>query len=74
MNSKLLTYAEVAERIGVPIGTVYSMVCRRQIPHVRLGPRTVRFSPEAVEAWIAGRHVATGNHGPDHVPASSAER
>ena len=47
-----------AERItGIARGTLASMVSRRQIPHVRLGPRLVRFEVAALAAWIAERRV-----------------
>lgn len=52
----LITYRQLAALTGIPLSTLYTLVERRQIPHVRLGPRTVRFEPAAIEAWIeAGR-------------------
>lgn len=54
----LHTYQQLAVLTGIPISTLYTLVERRLIPHVRLGPRTVRFEPDAIEAWIeAGRVV-----------------
>ncbi len=54
------TYQDVAKRLGLPVGTVYSMVCRHKIPHLRLGGRLVRFDPQAVEAWVKDRSVDVG--------------
>mgnify|MGYP000650109107 CR=1 FL=1 len=50
---QLLTYRETSERLGIALGTLYCLVCRRRIPHVRLGERTVRFRVEDLDAWIA---------------------
>lgn len=47
----LLTARDVAERLQVPRDRVYEL----PIPRVRIGPRTVRWRPEAVEAWIVER-------------------
>lgn len=47
--------------LGIPVGTLRSMVCRRQIPHIRISPRIVVFDVAALEAWIAARHVGVAN-------------
>jgi excisionase family DNA binding protein len=57
---RLLTYADAATYLGLPIGTLRSMVCRRQIPHVRLSARVVRFDIAKLDALIAERSVAAG--------------
>jgi excisionase family DNA binding protein len=59
----LVSYREVAARLGVPIGTVYAMVAQRRIPHVRLGKRLVRFRPEDVEEYVKSRRVDTNDVG-----------
>jgi excisionase family DNA binding protein len=56
-NVEHLTYSETARFLGIPVGTVYSMVSRRQLPHVRLGKRLVRFPRHELEAWVASRRV-----------------
>lgn len=51
-----------AQRItGVAPGTLYRWVHDKTIPHIRLGPRTVIFEREALEAWLADRRVAAGS-------------
>lgn len=35
------------------------MVRRHEIPHVRLGPRFVRFDREELERWLSERSVAS---------------
>lgn len=56
--SHLLDYRSAAERLGVPLGSLYSLVHHRRIPHVRLGPRFVRFEPAALDAWVAAGRIA----------------
>ncbi len=56
-----LSYREAARLIGIPVGTLRSMVCRRQVPHIRISPRVVVFDVVALEAWIASRRVGVAN-------------
>jgi hypothetical protein len=58
-----LNYREAARLIGIPVGTLRSMVCRRQVPHIRISPRIVVFDVAALEAWIAARRVGVANDG-----------
>ena len=52
----LIGYTATARYLNVPIGTLYSWVARGHVPHVRLGPRTVRFDVRDLNLWIeAGR-------------------
>ena len=52
MSEKLLTVKEVAEWLGLSIHAVYRRVQHNQIPHIRIGPRTVRFNRVKVQAWL----------------------
>jgi excisionase family DNA binding protein len=54
---RLVDYETAAKYLGIPIGTLRSMVCRRQIPHVRLSARVVRFELAALDAVIEERRV-----------------
>ena len=54
---EMLGYHDAAAMLGVPVGTVYAWVSRRRIPHVRLGPRLVRFRRGELERWIEVRRV-----------------
>jgi excisionase family DNA binding protein len=49
---RLLTYGEASDLTGWALGTLYAMVARKQIDHVRLGPRSVRFRLEDIERLI----------------------
>lgn len=56
---RLMSYEAAAQYLGIPIGTFRSMVCRKQIPHVRLSARVVRFELAALDAVIAERRVGS---------------
>jgi excisionase family DNA binding protein len=53
----LIGYQEASEMLGLPVGTLYAMVSRKQIDHVRLGKRLVRFSVEVLENFINQKSV-----------------
>jgi len=52
-----LDYKAVARLLGVPLGTVHGLVSQKRIPHVRLGPRFVRFDPIEIAQWLDARKV-----------------
>lgn len=54
---EMLSYRDAARMLGVPVNTVYSWAARRQIPHVRLSARVVRFRRAELERWIEARYV-----------------
>jgi len=56
-----LNYREAARLLGIPVGTLRSMVCRRQVPHIRISPRVVVFDAASLEDWIARRRVDVAN-------------
>jgi excisionase family DNA binding protein len=58
----LRSTAWVAELLGVPAGTVRSMISRRQLPTVRIGPRIVRFDENEIMRWLDARRVAVQPH------------
>jgi excisionase family DNA binding protein len=47
-----LTYAEASKLLGIKLATLYSLVARRRIPHIKLGPRLVRFPKEELLKWL----------------------
>ncbi len=51
-KARLLKADEVAQRLDVPKSTIYELGRTGRIPGVvRLG-RTMRFQPDALEAWL----------------------
>lgn len=57
-TKKLWTYTEAIERLGMPRGTLSRLVMEQRIPHLRLGPRTVRFDPGDLDEWLTAHRVA----------------
>ena len=57
MNDQKLTYKQVSELLGVPVGTIYGMVSLKRIPHIRLGKRFVRFSKNEIERWMKSHEI-----------------
>jgi len=53
----MLDYADAAALTGIKLNTLYSMVAKKQIPHVRITTRLVRFSRRALLAWLEERTV-----------------
>lgn len=52
-----LTYEEAAKFLGIKKTTLYSLVCQKRIPHVRLSSRMVRFPKKMLEDWLESRIV-----------------
>lgn len=52
----LLRADEVAQRLRVSRATVYNMANEGKIPHVKFGPKAIRFPEPEIEAWLA-EHV-----------------
>jgi excisionase family DNA binding protein len=52
MQDQKLTYKQVSEFYGIPLGTLYLLVFQKRIPHIRLGKRFVRFSTLELDAWM----------------------
>lgn len=53
-----LRYPAAARLLGIPRSTLGSLVCRKAVPHIRLGRRLVVFSRLELEAWLRERTVA----------------
>jgi excisionase family DNA binding protein len=52
-------YIGAAALTGLKVATLQSMVCRKQIPHYRLGKRLVVFSRRELEDWLERRRVSS---------------
>lgn len=53
----LIGYAEAARLLNTPVASLYGMVHRRRIPHIRLSKRLVKFSRTTLAAWLAASTV-----------------
>ena len=58
MEDQKLNYKQVSEQYGIPLGTLYTLVFTKRIPHIRLGKRFVRFSKNEIEAWMKACSVS----------------
>lgn len=58
--TRFLTYSQAAAYLALPIGTLRAMVHRGTITHYRYGPRTVTFSVEDLDEWLA-KHRKVAN-------------
>jgi excisionase family DNA binding protein len=57
LRERLLTVPEAAEILAVAPATVYEWIRAGRLPHIRLGPRAIRFTRGLLAAWIAACHV-----------------
>jgi Helix-turn-helix domain len=71
LQSRRIGYSDAARLLAIPVGTLRSMVCRRQIPHIRLSARIVIFDVDALERWLDCRCVPAAN---DNGPGDDARR
>lgn len=46
------------EQYGIKLNTVYSLVRERRIPHIRFGPRFIRFKKKEILEWINQHQVS----------------
>ena len=57
---RLLTMDDVVEITRLSKATIYAYVCRREIPCIKLGTRTL-FNEDVVLKWIEERAVSSVN-------------
>jgi excisionase family DNA binding protein len=55
MSPKLWDVNEVADFLGLAVGSVYQMLSAKRLPCIRISARCVRFDPKAIEEWVAQR-------------------
>ena len=53
MSNQLMTVTEVAEYLGLAVGTIYHMVSQKRLPCVRLSARCLRFRRSDLDEFIA---------------------
>jgi excisionase family DNA binding protein len=79
-QSTLMNYAAAAAHLAIPVGTLRHLVSKHRIPHIRLGPRFVRFDVAKLDEWTAAHAVAVaeaqpllnGDEAPDAFSSTSA--
>jgi excisionase family DNA binding protein len=55
MTRKLWGVKEVAEYLGLSVGTIYQFLSANRLPCVRISARCVKFDPAAIEEWVSMR-------------------
>lgn len=67
-GSALLTADDLAAKLGVTKRWVYAETRAGRIPHVRLGPRYVRYREQAIDDWLAALERGAPGSGPGGSP------
>lgn len=49
---KLIDAKEAASILCLAPKTIYELALKRELPCVRMGKRSVRFKPSAIQLWI----------------------
>jgi excisionase family DNA binding protein len=52
-----VNYVDAAAFLGIKVTTLRSMVHRKQVPHIRLGPQLVVFDLDVLSEWLRGCSV-----------------
>ncbi len=60
MIKRFLSIRELAEYLGIKVGTVYVWVCHKKIPYVKVG-RLVKFDLQKIEKWLEEKSVEVYN-------------
>lgn len=56
--ANLIDYATVERVFGIKRSSLRYWVSVKRVPHVRLGPRTVRFRRDELQRWLETHRVA----------------
>lgn len=59
LSEPLLTADEAARLLHVPRSTVYELVRSRGLPHVKIGPRGLRFTRTDLARWVGENTFAS---------------
>lgn len=56
-KTKLLTYQEAAQFLGMKRATLYCYVCQKRIPHYRTRQGRILFKPSELTEWQGLKHI-----------------
>jgi excisionase family DNA binding protein len=59
-RDRLLSVRQVAERLGVCTRTIYELIDRGELPHIRIS-NAIRVAPADVAAYVAANRVGGGS-------------
>ena len=54
IEKRFLGINDFSDYIGVPKGTLYSWVCQKKIPYLKIG-KLVKFDLREIEPWLKER-------------------
>ena len=55
---KLLNIDELSEWLGIEKSTIYAWTSKQNIPHIKLGPKVLRFRLNEVIDWLSEKSVS----------------
>ena len=58
---EFIDYKKASQVLGIPMGTLYSWVSKKHVPHHRFGPRLVRFEVAELDKWVVSHRVSIGS-------------
>jgi len=56
MERRYIGIQELSKCIGIPVGSLYVKCCYKQIPHYKIGRRTV-FDLKEIVVWMKDKKV-----------------
>lgn len=56
MEKRFLGIKEMAEYLGLTVGTMYVWVCHKKIPYLKVG-KLVKFDLREIEKWLKDKRV-----------------
>src|SRR5688572_11625038 len=57
LDEPLLTVEDAAQLLAVRPSTIYEWVRSGRMPHLRLGPRAIRFTRPMLAEWVESRRA-----------------
>ena len=55
---RLIAIQEASVLLGLKVPTIYKKICRRELPHIKLGGK-ILFRPSELELWVQKHSVPT---------------
>ena len=56
-NNDLLTVTDLCKHLNCQPSYIYRLTHERKIPFLKLGGRTLRFEPKAIEKWLTDYRI-----------------
>lgn len=60
-EDEFLTYDQASKLLNVSRSTLYGLVAKKRVPHIRVGRRFVRFNADALRKWFREKMVEINN-------------